>query len=95
MVRVFKEEKGRRRFYAVTGHRFVGTKGSIEMARAEVARFKKESAAQAKKYRTAMGIIAPYTDELDGLWFEHELLNGCSKLKGERCVIVYKEAVIK
>jgi hypothetical protein len=85
-VRVFKTDKGRA-VYAVTGFDFTGTGGSIEMAIAEVARYKKESVKAAKvRYNAKPGVIAPYKDGLDGLYFA-----GALKRKDvEPCIMVWK-----
>ena len=79
-VRVFTREDGRK-VYAVTGMRNTGTVGSRRIARAVVAKFKKESYSKAITYHTEQGVIRKYKKGLDGLF-----LDG----KGEPCIMVWK-----
>lgn len=79
-VRVFTREDGRK-VYAVTGFTFTGTLGSRRMAKAEVARFKKESYDKSLSYHAEQGVIRKYKNGLDGLYTEG---------KGTPCIMVWK-----
>lgn len=79
-VRVFTREDGRK-VYAVTGFTFTGTLGSMRMAKAEVARFKKESYDKSLFYHAEQGVIRKYKDGLDGLFTDG---------KGTPCIMVWK-----
>lgn len=89
-VRVFKTDKGRA-VYAVTGFTFTGTKGSMELAIAEVARYKKESVKTAKaRYNAKQGLIVPYKDGLDGLYYAGEI----KSMNAEPCIMVWKGQLV-
>jgi len=86
-VTVFKTEKGTT-VYAVTGFKFTGTTGSIELAIDEVIRYKKESLKKAKThYDATPAVIAPYKDGFDGLYLPGEIKNK----KIEPCIMVWKK----
>lgn len=74
MVRIFKTEGSpKKTYYAVTGLKFNGTEGSVEMALLEVARAKKESTKNLRdRYDAVAGVIAKYKEGLDGLWYVGE-----------------------
>lgn len=80
-VQVFTREDGRK-VYAVTGMTFTGTKGSLDMAKAEVARYKKESYESSKAYKAQQGFIRKYTEDLLGVYTEGG---------GTPCVMVWKK----
>ena len=87
MVRVFEVvlengEKTGKKVYAVTGHTYVGTRGSIQMAKEEVARFKHEKVGT--KYYACKMFIAPYKKGMDGLYLDDIGINA------EPCVMVWK-----
>ena len=79
-VRVFTREDGRK-VYAVTGFRYTGTIGARRSAKAEVARFKKESYERSLSYHAEQGFIRKYKDGIDGLYTDG---------KGQPCVMVWK-----
>lgn len=74
-------KKNQKKVYAVTGFTFTGTVGSRNAAKAEVARYKKESYAQSLSYHAEQGVIRKYKNGLDGLYTEG---------KGTPCIMVWK-----